>query len=227
MSGKRWFISAGEQRYEKILSRFNPDSFIVTYKVEITNPDHVAAAVGGAALPAKINSMAGELRTPLYIDQVLGGRAFFEECSVSIDGVGLEKSPKGMDGYGHLYQAMNRILCSDTLKKELYGGSLSRISNTAERDYTEAAAATAEVVEVVDANNVVTTPAVPARLAVARWLHPNLAKAAECLTHDSTGFTEPLTMRCGFDGQWPFNCQNNALRLHTGQKVENGYGVSP
>ena len=203
-------------------SRFNPDAFIVTYKVEITNPDHVAGAIGGAAQAPTINSMAGELRTPMYIDQVLGGRAFFEECSVSIDGVALETSPKGMGGYAHLYQAMNRILCSDSIRKELYGGSLSRISNTSERDYIEAAAATAPIAEVRNAAGDVTQVAVPAQPAVARWLHPTLAKATESLQHDSVTFSEPLTMRCGFDGQWPFNGQNNALRLHTGQKVENG-----
>ena len=167
--------------------------------------------------------MANDLVEPYYIDPLLGGRAFFESCSVSADGVLLDRSPGGMDRIEHLYQASNRILCTDGLRKETYGSSMARISSTAERDYSAKVEFEESAAAVTNAAGQVTTPAKPYVMPAEKYVHPSLKSAFEFCTHDSKTTTTPITARLGFDGQWPFSSQNNSLRALTGQKIDNGF----
>jgi hypothetical protein len=183
--------------------------------------------------PANLNMwyvQPQELDPPIYINPLLGGSTFFSKCDRSIDGVPIQDS--NFDGGQEmLYHVANRIFTTDAVRREKYGDALTWISNRAERDYTPAVAEVQGQPRIPGIppgpqNN---PPGVAAQQQV-NWVvgqpikrHPSLVRAMDPITFDAVGESEPGMLSFGFDGCFPFSCQNNTLRMLTGQKIENGF----
>jgi hypothetical protein len=201
----------------------------VLFELKKPNPAHVPGAAPPGNLPMHFIEPA-ILQPPIYINPLLGGSTFFSKCDRTIDGIPIQDS--NFDGGQEmLYHAANRIFTSDAVRKEKYGDPLVWISNRSERDYTEAVDEVQGKPDIpaIPAGPNGIPPAIPAQAAtpwvVGRpiWRHPNLAKAMDPIIFDSAGQSQPGMLSFGFDGCFPFSCQNNTLRQLTGQKLENGF----
>lgn len=99
-----------------------------------------------------------------------------------------------------MYTLLNRIYCTDAVRKEKYSEAAPWLSTTKERAYVP------PVLEVRNNAGVVTTQAVEAQFS------PELIKVLESVTFDSRANSTPALFRGGVDGLFPLSTQSNSLR---------------
>ena len=186
------------------------------YTLKRANPDRVPAGAAGTVGGSDyIYARPLELEPPWYIPAQLGGSAFFERVEVSVDGHKID-DPK-LENNGHQYQYLNRTFTNDTTRRLKYGEFNGWISRRSHLKYRAAVGA------VLQANAVAGVPAQPI------YIHQQLHKAMASLMYghnieDANGLPpKPLVASVGFDGFFPLGCQNNTLRVLTGQTNHNAF----
>ena len=216
--------------------RFPEDPFEVTFALTRRNLLHdVLEAPGADNYHRELLVQPDLLDPPIYLNPHLAGQTFYSKVSVSIDNWAVPEGDNLNDQLWQ-YQTVNRIFCNNATRREKYGSDYPWISNTGERLTRAGQAAVVAVAPVaaipvgvvggnVAAAAVVGVAPVAARPAVAAYRHPNLVKCQEPITYDARRDCAESTVRMGFDSQFPFGRQNNALR--TICKLKNGNSFLP
>jgi hypothetical protein len=190
---------------------FKENPFYITFEAKMDNPVYGGTAGNNLQGTQRVFFKPRSLVPKTYFNATLNGHSMIGRVEVAMDGVTIPTPP--VDDQLFHYQHLNRIFSSHGLMREKYGDVLSWISNASEHKYSEAQVA-------VEATIDPQTKYVPEK---AVYRHPTLEKVMATLEFDENMASDPLVINCGFDGVFPLSCQNNALRLITKQKVENGF----
>jgi hypothetical protein len=128
---------------------------------------------------------------PVFLDPALSAASFFSEVAVEINGIPLE--PPSLSKNGWVYNAFNRVFCSEKIKREKYDGDVPRVSNENDRK----------------PDNLETSP--------------GLKAAFTGLDFDAALTSKAKLLRFNFDGIFPFDFQSNVSRALSGVVNENGF----
>jgi hypothetical protein len=132
ISSEAMTIQFQVQAADTEIIRFTDDPFILLFNIKRRNPDYRA----GGLQPKYIFVMPQELEPAIYINPLLGGRTFFSNIEVVLDGTRIELpllSDQGMH-----FQVLNRLFCTDGVRKDKYGDFLYWISTDEERTHSAA-----------------------------------------------------------------------------------------
>jgi hypothetical protein len=120
--------------------RFPEECFVMLYRFLLQNPryepGHAEAYRRHPYLPYRRNIVAPAELEPdidrnVFLNPLIGFRAFFNRIDVNIDGIRLEDS--NMDPIMAIhYQALNRLLCSEGLKRAKYPDPIRVIRHMAD-----------------------------------------------------------------------------------------------
>jgi hypothetical protein len=184
--------------FSNFFCRFGQEPFLVEYEVKRT--------VAGAQV-----FIRPDLLTPVaYLDPFVKAGVFFNRLEVTLDGIRIE-APVVEDSFAH-FQHLNRLFCSDRVRRELYGDRIQWMSNSHDKSYVQ---------EQVAAQ--LGQPLFTYTAAVARSINPNLKACMKPLLFAAADVSEPAVCFFGHDGSFPFNTQCNAMRIISGQKNSNAF----
>ena len=173
-----------------------------------------------------------ELMEPaIYLDPHIAGQIICSSVEIFLDNVQVEGGSLQTKNNGQLFQRSHRIGATDQLREEKYsmvkGGVW--VSNSAQMGFTMPEAATQptyvpavaqnlNVNPVVQGSPIRITPYTPGKPLIR---HPNLIACQEPLRPDTKTVSNPVTLRMGFDLNFPISVEANGLALSTGQRRAN------
>ena len=108
--------------------RFPENPLCLLVDATVANPDYVPLKAGEARpdtatvdqIRERDNLDPQGLAPAIFIEGVLGARAFFEKIDVLINGMPVDFDEMG--NFGHIFQCLNRIFTDVETKRDRYGG---------------------------------------------------------------------------------------------------------
>lgn len=208
--------------------RFSDDPFIVDLTFTRTNPNYVQGAQPpGEQAFEKLHLQPELLDPPIFVDPLIAGQIVCSTAEVFLDGVLVEGGCHQTKNLTHLFQRAHRLVCSDKVRLDKYGITGPWVGNSAEMEHhvaVDPVQPTYQPAVAADqAHNILAQPirVTPYRPGTPLRRHPHLVACQEPLRPDSRTVSHPVTMRMGFDLNFPFSTQCSALAQITGNHRPN------